>query len=90
MKELSVNKFRANIKTVVEEAISDHEPVKIKRRAGSDFIVVSAEDWDREQETLYVMQNNILMTQIADSTLTHTTNTGYSPTPEDLDEINCI
>ncbi len=90
MKELSVNKFRANIKSVVDEAISEHEPVKVKRRAGRDFVVVSAEDWDREQETLYIMQNENLMKQIADSVLTHTSNTGYTPSQEELDEINSI
>jgi antitoxin YefM len=29
-----------------------------------DFVVVSAEDWDREQKTLYVLQNRSLMEQI--------------------------
>ena len=29
------------------------------------------EDWEREQETLYVLQNNNLMQQIEQSTKTH-------------------
>jgi antitoxin YefM len=48
---------------------------------------MSADDWEREQETLYVLQNNSLMQQIADSITTHTQNTGYTPTSEEMDEI---
>jgi len=40
---------------------------------------MSAEDWERDQETLYVLQNTSLMRQIADSSATHT---GYTPTKE--------
>ena len=54
MRELSVNKFRANIKSFVDQSISEHEAIRVRRRAGKDFIVMSAEDWKREQETLYV------------------------------------
>ncbi|NQU68027.1 MAG: type II toxin-antitoxin system Phd/YefM family antitoxin [Candidatus Marinimicrobia bacterium] len=90
MKVLSVNQFRANIKTLVDQAIADHEPVKVTRRAGQDFIIVSAEDWDRDQETLYVMQNSSIINQIRESILTHDGGTGYAPTQEELDEINRI
>ncbi len=48
---------------------------------------MSADDWDREQETLYVLQNNSLMKQIAESLETHRENTGYTPTSEEMDEI---
>ncbi len=88
MKELSVNKFRANLKTVVDQTISDHEPLRINRRAGKDFIVISAEDWEREQETLYVLQNDSLLNQIAESIGTYKSGTGYKPSKEELDEIN--
>jgi antitoxin YefM len=90
MKVLSVNQFRANIKTLVDQAIADHEPVKVTRRAGQDFIIVSAEDWDRDQETLYVMQNSSIINQIRESILTHDGGTGYAPTQEELDDINRI
>ncbi len=57
MDSVSVNKFRGNLKSYVEHVVSDHEPLKITRRSGDDFIIISAEDWEREQETLYVLQN---------------------------------
>ncbi len=90
MLELSVNKFRANIKAFVDKAINDHVPLRIRRRAGSDFIVISAEDWEREQETLYILQNTSLMNQIAESTETYQTSSGYKPNKKELDEIDRI
>ena len=90
MRELSVNEFRANIKSFVDQAISDHEPIKVRRRAGKDFIVLSAEDWEKEQETLYVLENSSLMKQITESIATYNTGTGYKPTDKELNEINNI
>ena len=48
---------------------------------------MSAEDWEREQETLHVLQSKALMQQIGDSLQTHTRGEGYQPTDEQLDEI---
>lgn len=87
MNSISVNQFRDNLKSYVEQTVSEHEPLKVTRRAGDDFIVMSADDWEREQETLHVLQSNSLMQQIADSMKTHTTSKGYKPTQEQLDEI---
>jgi len=88
--ELSVNKFRANLKDFVDKAINEHMVIRVKRRAGRDFIVVSAEDWDREQETLYILRNKLLMSQVAESLETYSKHSGYEPTGEQLDEINRI
>jgi antitoxin YefM len=90
MIELSVNKFRSNLKSFVDKAIDQHIPLKVTRRAGKDFVVMSAEDWEREQETLYVLQNTSLMKQIKESAKTHQEKRGYQPKPEELDEINRV
>jgi antitoxin YefM len=90
MDSVSVNKFRDNLKSVVELAASRHEPVKVTRRSDGDFIVISAEDWEREQETLYVLQNCSLMTQIATSLQSHQAQSGYVPTRKELDEITGV
>jgi antitoxin YefM len=87
MNSVSVNQFRDNLKSYVEQTVSEHEPLKVTRRAGEDFIVMSADDWEREQETLHVLQSNSLMQQIASSMKTHTADKGYKPTQEQLDEI---
>ncbi|MGY0590906.1 MAG: type II toxin-antitoxin system Phd/YefM family antitoxin, partial [Paraglaciecola chathamensis] len=67
MNSISVNQFRDNLKTYVEQAVSEHQPIKVTRRAGEAFIVMSADDWEREQETLHVLQSSNLMQQIAES-----------------------
>jgi antitoxin YefM len=83
----SVNQFRENLKSYIDQVINDHIPLKVTRRNGDDFMVVSVEDWEREQETLYILQNNSLMEQIAQSQVTHTERKGYRPTQEQIDEI---
>ena len=90
MDSISVNKFRENLKSFVEQVVSEHLPLKVTRRSGDDFIIMSADDWEREQETLYVLQNNDLMIQIAASTTTNARNKGYKPTAGELDEITGI
>jgi len=87
MDSVSVNKFRDNLKTLVDQVVSGHEPLKVTRRGGEDFVVVGADDWAREQETLYVLQNGSLMRQIAESSQTHARGTGYAPTAEEQDAI---
>ncbi|MGB2927178.1 MAG: type II toxin-antitoxin system Phd/YefM family antitoxin [Limnothrix sp.] len=87
MNSISVNKFRDNIKSLVEQVTEDHEPLKVTRRNGADFVVMSAEDWERDEETLYVLQNSELMRQIQTSSATHSQCQGYKPTVEEMDEI---
>lgn len=87
MDTITVNRFRDNLKSFVEQAVANHTPIKVTRRAGEAFMVMSAEDWEREQETLYVLQNKNLMQQIADSMVTHSQGRGYQPNQGEMDEI---
>jgi antitoxin YefM len=52
--------------------------------------VGSAEDWEQEQETLYVLQNKSLMEQIERSLETHQQGAGYRPSPEELDALEDV
>lgn len=83
----TVNQFRGNLKSLVEQVVSQHTPLWVNRRNGKDFVVMSAEDWEREQETLYVLQNTDLMRQIAESSTTHKDGSGHFPTEEQMHEI---
>ena len=49
---VNVNEFRDTLKDCVEKVITQHNPLKVTRQDGDDFIVVSAADWEQEQETL--------------------------------------
>jgi len=84
---VSVNRFRKNLKRFVEQAASEHEPLKVSRRNGEDFIVLSNEDWERDQETLYVLQNSDLIRQMTESMQSHTDRSGYHPDAREMNEI---
>ena len=90
MDTVSVNQFRDKLKAYVEQVVTNHTPLKVTRRSGEAFVVMSADDWEREQETLYVLQNTGLMKQIAESAATHARGAGYTPTSEEIDEITGI
>jgi len=83
MDSVSINKFRDNIRTFVEQVVSKHHPLKVTRRSGEAF--VGAEDWEREQETLFISQNSNLMQQISASLATHVNRKGYTPTAGEID-----
>lgn len=90
MRQMTVNEFRSRLKTSVDAVIESHVPLRITRRAGQDFVVVSAEDWESEQETLYVLQNQSLMAQIGKSFRSMAEGSGYSPTVEELDALDHV
>lgn len=90
MREITVNQFRSTLKSFVDEVTANHQPLWVTRKRGEDFVVISAEDWESLQETLYVLQNSSLMEQIKESHWTHQQNTGYQPNQDELDEITSI
>ena len=90
MDTVSVNQFRDKLKSFVEQVVNNHTPLKVTRRAGEAFVIVSADDWERDQETLHVLQHTSLMKQIAESMETHKNGTGYTPTSEEMNEITGI
>jgi antitoxin YefM len=88
MDTVTVNRFKDNLKDLVEQVVNNHAPIKVTRRAGEAFVVINADDWEREQETLYVLQNSALMKQISDSLATHNKGQGYTPSKEEINEIS--
>jgi len=57
----------------------------ISKKVGENFVVLSLEDYQQEQETLYVLNSNSLMGQLENSFLTYQKKEGYKPT---LNELN--
>jgi antitoxin YefM len=82
METITVNQFRDSLREQVEKVLANHEPLKVSRRNGGAFVFIGAEDWEREQKTLYVLQNRSLMAQIARSSQTHALGTGQRAAPE--------
>ena len=79
MRSMSAHQFRSQLKKAVEAVLSEHEPLRVTRRNGEDFVILGADDWAREQETLYVLQNPSLMEQIGRSLETHRQGAGPMP-----------
>ena len=82
---LSVNQFRANLKLYVDQTVDNHEPLHVSRKNGEAFVVMSLEDYEREQETLYVLSNTSLMGQIQESLQTYGQGKGHTPSADELD-----
>ncbi len=88
MTTVTVNQFREHLRHYVEETTKTHEVLTVSRRNGKDFVVMSSEDWQSIEETLYVLQNTSLVEQIQKSFETHGKNQGYQPGEGEFDEIN--
>jgi antitoxin YefM len=55
MREIAANKFRATLKSCADRSIINHEPLRVTRKRGKDFVIIGAEDWEQLQETLHVL-----------------------------------
>jgi len=64
MRAISVRESRSHLREEVARVVEDLVPLRVKERGGRDFVVVSALNWERVQETMYLLQNNLLMEQI--------------------------
>ncbi|MBN2372563.1 type II toxin-antitoxin system Phd/YefM family antitoxin [bacterium] len=54
MKILTATQARAMLYKLLDEAASSHEPIQITGK-GSNAILISSEDWESIQETLYLL-----------------------------------
>lgn len=54
MNEVTVNYFRARLKDEVDQCVENHDVLKVTRRRGEDFVVLSASDWSAIEETLFL------------------------------------
>ena len=56
MPETTANEFRKRLKKYVDQAISNHQILKVKRRNGENFVILGEKDWRAIEETLYLNQ----------------------------------
>lgn len=87
---MSYSSFREKLATVLDLVCDNSTVVKITRQNGKEAVVMSLDDWERDQETLYVLQSKPLMRQIAASLKTHEARTGRIADKGTLDEILSI
>ena len=87
MQTIDIKQFSENLKRNAEQAVTDQSRLKVRLGNGKYFVVLSADEWESEQETIHVLQDTDLMRQIAESLKTHAAGTGYRPTKKQMDEI---
>ena len=54
MTTLSVSEARSNLFRLIDETAESHQPINITGKRNS-AVLVSAEDWDSIQETMYLL-----------------------------------
>jgi antitoxin YefM len=75
---------------LIEYFLSDFLPLVHSLSHIQSQVAQSADDWEREQETLHILQSSHLMQQIAESIGTHGSSKGYKPTQEQIDELTSL
>lgn len=55
MDVLNYSDTRANLKAVMDRVVADHAPVVISRQSGKPVVMVSLEDWESIEETMYLL-----------------------------------
>lgn len=55
MDVLTYSDTRANLKAVMDRVVEDHAPVVIARHKGRSVVMVSLEDWESMEETMYLL-----------------------------------
>lgn len=53
---ISASEARATLYPLIERVNTDHEPIRIRSRAG-DAVLMSADDYDSWQETVYLLRS---------------------------------
>ena len=56
MVSISASEARQRLFPLLEQVITDHEPVRITSKAG-DAVLMSADDYDSWQETVYLLRS---------------------------------
>lgn len=56
MTEVTITEFRKRLNKQVDRCADSHEVLKVLRREGQDFVVLSAADWAAVEETLHLNQ----------------------------------
>lgn len=56
-RRVSYTEARNDLSNILNHVCLTHEPVLITRREGNNTVVISEEDWNAIQETLYLMSS---------------------------------
>ena len=57
METIMLTSFRDQLKSSLQKVAENHEPMVVKRQRGQDMVVLSLEDFNAMQETLYLLSS---------------------------------
>ena len=57
METISYTEARNRLKELLDQVETDHAPIRIERRSGSAAVIMTEEDFNGLQETLYLLGN---------------------------------
>ena len=55
--ETTLSKLRGNLKSYCDKAVSNRQPIRIRRRNGEDLILVAADEFDSLAETAHLLSS---------------------------------
>ena len=55
METIAFSAFRENLRTSLQRITDNHAPMVVTRKRGTDMVVLSLEDFNAMQETLYLL-----------------------------------
>ncbi len=88
MEVLSYSSFRQSLASMLDKVNEDSVPIQITRKGKKGAVVMSVDDYEQLQETLYILQNKSLSAQIEKSIQTHEAGQGRKADKQVMDEIN--
>jgi len=86
METVSINQFKQNLKRFVGRVVAEHAPLKV-RDGDEEIVVVSADDWEIEQETKRLLHDPKFLRKLDAAAETHAKGTGYRPSKKEMKEI---
>ncbi|MBJ6800620.1 type II toxin-antitoxin system Phd/YefM family antitoxin [Geomonas propionica] len=57
MQAITYSEARQDLKNVMDEACSNHEPILVTRRKGESVVILSLEDYESIMESDYLLSN---------------------------------
>jgi len=67
MSTLPLAEVRANLSTLVDEAVRTHERIEVTRQGRRAAVILSADDFDSIMETLSILSDQELMREVHDA-----------------------
>lgn len=59
MDVVTYSEVRANLKGIMDQIVSDRTHVVVTRQKAESIVMVSLEDWNAIEETMYLLSNRI-------------------------------